>query len=128
MLFLTSFFSDSVLASQIITFVQLLSGMLYFLLFIEGFRSSRTWMQVTSLLPAVAFEFTIMAMGFGSSSSLFDTPFTSTEGFITLGILSVVYFILFVYLSLVLPNENGNHLHPLFFLSCFCRKDEPQEL
>jgi len=59
-----------------------------------------------------------MAMGFDSTGSLFDTPFTTTEGFITLGVVTVGYFVLFVYLSLVLPNENGNNLHPLFFLNC----------
>jgi hypothetical protein len=37
-LFLSTFFSDAILASQIITFVQIFGSMLYFLLNIQGFR------------------------------------------------------------------------------------------
>ena len=73
-------------------------------------------MQATAILPTICFEFTIMKMGVGSSAPLFDTPFTKTQGFITLGATGVGYFILFIYLSLVLPNENGSNLHPLFFI------------
>lgn len=127
-LFLTSFFQDAILASQIITFIQLLSSMLYFLLFIDGFRNSQVAMQITAFLPPVAFEFTIMTMGFGAESALFVTPFTISQGFITLGILTVVYFILFLYLSLVLPNENGNNLHPLFFLKCLFSSKKSSDL
>ena len=54
-LFLCSFFSDALLASQIITFVQLLSSMLYFLLYVSNFRSSRIAMQVTAIFPAISF-------------------------------------------------------------------------
>lgn len=54
-LFLTSFFDDAILASQIITFVQLISAMLYFLLNIDGFKNSQVAMQITALLPPVAF-------------------------------------------------------------------------
>lgn len=63
-LFLSSFFSDALLASQIITFVQLLGSMLYNLLLIQGFASSKIAMQVTALLPSVCFEFTVMKLGF----------------------------------------------------------------
>jgi hypothetical protein len=83
-------------------------------------------MQITALLPSICFEFTIMTMGFGSNGPLFYTSFTVTEGFITLGIMSFVYFVLFIYLSLVLPNENGNNLHPLFFLQCLCEDKRPE--
>lgn len=102
--------------------------MLYFLLFIKGYRNSQIAMQLTALLPPVAFEYTIMAIGVGSDTSLFSTPFTIAEGFITLGILSVVYFILFIYTSLVFPNENGSNLHPLFFLKCACMEKRQSEL
>jgi hypothetical protein len=61
-----------------------------------------------------------MAMGFGS----FSTPFTSAEGFVTLGIMTGIYYTLFLYLSLVLPNENGNNLHPLFFLNCLFKQKQ----
>ncbi len=101
-LFLSSFFSDALLASQIITFVQLISSMLYNLLLIKGFQNSSIALQVTAFLPSICFEYTIMKIGFQNVS--FDIPFTETQGFITLGCEAVVYFILFVYLSLVLPN------------------------
>lgn len=39
-LFLSTFFTDALLASQIITFVQLLGSMLYYLLLIKGFQQS----------------------------------------------------------------------------------------
>jgi hypothetical protein len=125
-LFLSSFFSDALLASQIITFVQLLGSMLYYLLLVNGFRNSSAALQITSLLPSVCFEFTIMNLGF--SKPPFATPFTATQGYITLGCEAVGYFILFLYLELVLPNENGSHLHPLFFLKCLKRKEEQSEL
>ena len=83
-------------------------------------------MQATAILPPVAFEYTIMAMGVASDQSLFSTPFTTTQGFITLGILAVIYYVLFIYLSQVLPNEFGNQKHPLFFLQCFCQRAGPQ--
>jgi hypothetical protein len=54
-LFLSSFFSDALLASQIITFVQLLGSMLYYLLLVNSFRSSVAAMQITALLPSVCF-------------------------------------------------------------------------
>lgn len=63
-------------------------------------------------------------MGLGDNGPLFQTPFTVTQGFITLGSVTAGYFILFIYLSLVLPNENGNNLHPLFFLDC-CKTQKP---
>lgn len=63
-LFLSSFFSDALLASQIITFVQLLGSMLYNLLLIQGFAKSNVAMQITALLPSVCFEFTVMKLGF----------------------------------------------------------------
>jgi len=84
-LFLSSFFSDALLASQIITFVQLLGSMLYFLLFVNQFRSSIFAMQITALLPSVCFEYTLMNLGFSGGKSIFATPFTSAEGYITLG-------------------------------------------
>ena len=103
-LLLSAFFNDSLLAAQIITFIQLLSSMLYFLIFIDSFRTSDAAMQITAIFPSICFEFTIMKMGVGSNAPLFDTPFTETQGFITLGATAVGYFLLFIYLSLVLPN------------------------
>jgi hypothetical protein len=54
-LFLSSFFSDALLASQVITFVQLLGSMLYYLLLVQSFRNSPAALQITALLPSVAF-------------------------------------------------------------------------
>jgi hypothetical protein len=102
-LFLSTFFEDATLASQIITFTQLLGSMLYFLLFVQAFRKSLTAMQVTALLPTVCFEYILMNIGLSKDAG-FKTPFSSDQGFITLGCLAVGYFILFTYLSLVLPN------------------------
>lgn len=64
-LFLCSFFSDAVLSSQIITFIQLLSSLLYFLVYIDDFSQSSVAMQLTALFPSIAFEFTIMTIGLG---------------------------------------------------------------
>lgn len=75
-LLLSAFFNDSLLAAQIITFVQILSSMLYFLIYIDAFRASEAAMQVTSILPTICFEFTMMKIGVGSNAPLFETPFT----------------------------------------------------
>lgn len=66
-------------------------------------------------------------MGVGAGGDFTGLPFTTTKGFATLGIMAIVYFVLFLYLSLVLPNENGSNLHPLFFLKCFCSSDKKGE-
>ena len=95
-LFLSLFFSDALLASQIITFVQLLGSMLYNLLLIQGFASSAIAMQITALLPSVCFEFTVMKLGFAIPPN--NPVFTKEQGFITLGCEAVGYFILFLYL------------------------------
>lgn len=63
-LFLASFFEEALLASQVITFVQLLGSMLYYLLLVKKFRQSLFGMQVTALLPSVCFQYTIMTLGF----------------------------------------------------------------
>ena len=117
-LMLSAFFNDSLLAAQIITFIQLLTSMLYFLLFIDAFRNSSVAMQLTALFPSIGFEYCVMVLGVGSNAPLFQTPFTIDQGYITLGCTAIVYFVVFIYLSLVLPNENGSNLHPLFFLKC----------
>ena len=54
-LFLTCFFSDALLASQIITFIQLIGSILYYLLNIQSFRNSLVALQATALLPSVCF-------------------------------------------------------------------------
>lgn len=52
---LAAFFSDSQLAAQVITFVQLLGVALYFLLKIESLRDSGFALGVLSLFPPVCF-------------------------------------------------------------------------
>ena len=54
-LFISSFFSDATLASQIITFVQILSSLIYYLLFVTSFRTSKAALQITGLLPSLSF-------------------------------------------------------------------------
>lgn len=55
---LSSFFSDSQLASQVITFVQLFGVGFYFLLKVDSFRNSYPALGFISLFPSVCFEFT----------------------------------------------------------------------
>ena len=123
-LFLSSFFADATLASQLITFVQIISSFLFYLLNIKGFRESTAALGFTSILPSLCFQYTVLGLGFGEYSG-WTTPFTSTQGFITLACLGSAYLLLFVYLELVLPNENGSNLHPLFFLQCCFKKEKP---
>jgi hypothetical protein len=96
-LFLSSFFSDAVMASQMITFIQLISTMLYFLLNIERFRNSIAALQITALLPSLCFQYTLMNLGFNRVNP-YPNSFTTTAGYITLGCLACGYFILFMYL------------------------------
>jgi hypothetical protein len=54
-LMFSSFFSDSQLAAQVITFLQLLGVGLFFLLKIENFRNSSIALGFVSLIPSVCF-------------------------------------------------------------------------
>lgn len=54
----SSFFSDSQLAAQVLTFVQLFGVALFFLLRIDAFKNSAVGMGVISLIPTVCFQFT----------------------------------------------------------------------
>ena len=40
----------------------------------------------------------------------------------------VVYFLLYIYLDQVLPNEYGTHKHPLFFIQCLWKKKKTRAL
>lgn len=75
-LFLSVFFSDAMLASQVITFVQLIGSTLYFLLYIPSFRNSNVALGVTSILPAVCFEYTITTIGLQNNNNFYQIPWT----------------------------------------------------
>lgn len=38
----------------------------------------------------------------------------------------VIQFLFYLYFDMVLPNEFGNQLHPLFFLKCFRTRNQTQ--
>lgn len=54
-LFLSCFFQDALLASQVITFIQLIGSILYYLLYIQSFQNSVAALHVTAILPSVCF-------------------------------------------------------------------------
>ncbi len=75
-LFLSVFFSDALLASQIITFFQLIGSTLYFLLYIPSFRNSNVALSVTAILPAVCFEYTITTIGLQNNNNFYQIPWS----------------------------------------------------
>jgi len=65
-LFLSSFFADAMLGAQLITFIQIIMSFLYFLLLINGYRTSTVAIGITSIFPPLCFQFTFATLGFGS--------------------------------------------------------------
>jgi hypothetical protein len=72
-------------------------------------------MELTALIPSVCFQFTFLFIN-PDSSQYQDLPFSKQKGFIMLAGEVIVYFLVFLYLEQVIPNENGTHKHPLFFM------------
>lgn len=54
----------------------------------------------------------------GQLGSVVNQYYPNKDAAIELGVLYIVFFILYFYLDQVFPNEYGVAKHPLFFLEC----------
>ena len=117
LLFLSTFFNDAKVASQGASFIQLLTTLLYFLTFVKRYCSSSLLLKLSSVFPPLAYDFALMSSDI--VTPVYQLNYSFNTGLIALGIDSLIFFLLFVYMEQVFPHEVGTAKHPLFFLSCF---------
>ncbi len=112
-----SFFSDAKTASQGMTFFQVIISCLYFLRFVNVINDGNIYLMLLSIFPQNAFNFGVTSIAF-QEKDIRAANFSYNDGLVMLGIETVVYLILAIYMDLVIPNSLGNQKHPLFFLPC----------
>lgn len=65
----------------------------------------------------------------GALGEIVRDEYPNKDAAIELGVLYIVFFILYFYLDQVFPNEYGVAKHPLFFLEClFSKKEKPTQV
>ena len=109
------------MAAQTTTFIQLLSILLYDLLYIPAYRDSSILLELSSFLPALAYDFSLMS---GIVKGIFELNYTMQKGILALASTTVIYFALFIYFEQVIPHEFGTPKHPLFFIRWIWKKSE----
>lgn len=113
-LFLSTFFNDAKIAAQGTTFIQILTTLLYFLTFVQDYCKSSALLNLSSIFPPLAYDFSIISIGL--VTTLYPLNYTFKTGLIALGATAVGYFILFLYFEQTIPHEFGTPKHPLFFI------------
>lgn len=102
-LFLTNFVPDPYTSLQVITFPQLAGICFYFLMVLNTFNNSNISLQVVALLiPSAAFTYSAYTTKVDNSTNYIN--FSFSQGLITTAVSAALYFLLFLYLSVVLPN------------------------
>lgn len=125
-LFLSCFFSKAKTGAQAITFLQLITNFLYYLVFASDVANSKIATTFLGIFPQMSFNMGLSVIAFKNSSYDFGFNFTYSQAIITLLIDFAVFTLLALYLNEIIPNEMGTHKHPLFFLGCG-RKDSRVE-
>ena len=92
-LFISTFFNDAKIAAQGATFIQLLITLLYFLVYINDYRNSAIWLEVSSIFPPLAYDFALIS----GITHIFYLNYSMHKGMIALGVTAIVYFLLFLY-------------------------------
>lgn len=117
-LFLTLFVPDPYTSLQVITLPQLAGICFYFLIIVDSFSNSNLSLQLVALfVPSAAFTYSAITAKIDNQTNVVN--FSYSQGLITTAASAGLYFIVFLYLSAVLPNEQGgSNLHPLFCFRC----------
>ncbi len=126
MMVLCTFFQKAKTAGQATTFISVLLNFLYFFRFLNDFAKSNTWIHIASIIPQNAFNFGMSTIAF-TNDQMRDLNFTYEEALTMLGITTVGYTLLAIYLDLVWPNEMGTNKHPLFFIRWIWRSNQATE-
>ncbi|EAR84995.3 transporter family ABC domain protein (macronuclear) [Tetrahymena thermophila SB210] len=116
--FFSTFFSRPRIASEIYLLVSLAFSLMFFVG--EGSSTSTnssSLYALTFFFPQSALVLSWLAAGWQGYSNLLY--FTLGDALVVITIMSVFYFVAYLYCDQVIKTEYGTHKHPLFFLDFF---------